>query len=113
MLEELKVVLDEINIGKGRVQALRDMSKRIEIPDVSSFVQGLIQAERMGTPVAEAFTIISEDSRYRRLQRGERQAYKSPLKILIPLIFCILPTVLIIVAGPIFIRFMQGGFPKF
>jgi len=110
MLEELKTVLDEVNIGKSRVQALKDMSKRLSIPDVSSFVQGIIQAERMGTPVAEAFNIISEDSRYRRLQRGERQAMKAPLKILIPLIFFILPAVMIIVGGPILIRFLKGDF---
>ncbi len=110
MLDELKIVMDEINIGKSRVQALKDMSRRLNIPDVSSFVQGIIQAERMGTPVAEAFTIISEDSRYRRLQRGERMALKAPIKILLPLIFFILPAVMIIVGGPILIRFLQGGF---
>jgi tight adherence protein C len=96
-------------LGKPRVEALRDMSRRLNIPDVTSFVRTLVQADRMGTPVEEAFRILSEDTRMRRFHRGERQAMKAPLKMLIPLIFCILPVILIIVAGPILIRFMKEG----
>jgi tight adherence protein C len=109
MIEELVLVLKEINVGKPRVEALRDMAKRLDIPDVTSFVRTLIQADRMGTPVEEAFRILSEDSRMRRFHRGERQAMKAPLKMLIPLIFCILPVILIIVAGPILIKFIKEG----
>jgi pilus assembly protein TadC len=109
MIEELTVVLKEINVGKPRVEALRDMSRRLNIPDVTSFVRTLVQADRMGTPVEEAFRILSEDTRMRRFHRGERQAMKAPLKMLIPLIFCILPVILIIVAGPIIIKFTQEG----
>jgi len=109
MIEELIMVLKEINVGKPRTEALRDMARRLEIPDVSSFVRTLIQADRMGTPVEEAFKILSEDSRMRRFHRGERQAMKAPLKMLIPLIFCILPVILIVVAGPILIKFIKQG----
>lgn len=107
MIQELKTVLDEINIGKSRTEALRDMAKRLDIPDVTSFVRTLVQADRMGTPVEEAFVILSDDSRTRRFQRGRRAALKAPIKMLIPLIFCIMPIVMIIVAGPIFIRFFS------
>lgn len=109
MIEELILVLKEINLGKPRVEALRDMSRRLNIPDVTSFVRTLVQADRMGTPVEEAFRILSEDTRMRRFHRGERQAMKAPIKMLVPLIFCILPVILIIVAGPILIRFMKEG----
>lgn len=109
MIEELTLVLKEINVGKPRIEALRDMAKRVDIPDVTSFVRILVQADRMGTPVEETFRILSEDTRMRRFHRGERQAMKAPLKMLIPLIFCILPVILIIVAGPILIRFIRGG----
>lgn len=108
LIEELSVVLREINVGKSRNEALRDMSKRLQIPDVTSFVRTLVQADRMGTPVEEAFRILSEDTRMRRFHRGERQAMKAPLKMLIPLVFFILPVILIIVAGPILIRFTSG-----
>jgi tight adherence protein C len=109
MLDELAFVLEEIKWGKPRTQALRDMSKRLGIPEVSSFVQTLVQAERMGTPVAEAFGILSEDTRLQRFHRGERIAMQAPIKILIPLIFCILPVIAIVIGGPIFLQFMQGG----
>ncbi len=109
MIEELILVLKEINVGKPRIEALRGMSKRVDIPDVTSFVRILVQADRMGTPVEETFRILSEDTRMRRFHRGERQAMKAPLKMLIPLIFCILPVILIIVAGPILIRFIKEG----
>jgi len=109
MVEELSFVLEEIRWGKPRTQALKDMAKRLSIPEVSSFVQTLVQAERMGTPVAEAFTILSEDTRLQRFHRGERIAMQAPIKILIPLIFCILPVIAIIIGGPIFLQFTQGG----
>ncbi|MFA5411450.1 MAG: type II secretion system F family protein [Candidatus Omnitrophota bacterium] len=106
MLEELAFVLEEIKWGKSRTQALKDMSRRLNIPEVSSFVQTLVLAERMGTPVAEAFAILSEDTRLQRFHRGERIALQAPMKILIPLIFCILPVIVIIIGGPIFLDFM-------
>jgi len=112
IIEELAFVLEEIKWGKPRTQALKDMAKRLNIPEVSSFVQTLVQAERMGTPVAEAFTILSEDTRLQRFHRGERFAMQAPIKILIPLIFCILPVIAIVVGGPIFLQFTQGGLLK-
>ena len=107
--EELTLVLEEIKWGKPRIQALKDMSRRLDIPEISSFVQTIIQAERMGTPVAEAFTILSEDTRMQRFHRGERIALQAPIKILIPLIFFIMPVIGIVIGGPILLQFMSGG----
>lgn len=107
MLEELSFVLEEIKWGKARTQALKDMSRRLNIPEISSFVQTLVLAERMGTPVAEAFNILSEDTRKQRFNRGERIALQAPIKILGPLIFCILPVIGIIIAGPIILDFVN------
>lgn len=109
MTEELSFVLEEIKWGKPRIQALKEMSRRLDIPEMSSFVQTIIQAERMGTPVAEAFTILSEDARAQRFHRGERIALQAPIKILLPLIFFIMPVIGIVIGGPILISFMQGG----
>lgn len=108
-IEELKKVIDQVTLGKSKTEALRSMSLKLRIPDVSSFTRTLIQAERMGTPVSEAFTILAEDVRMRRFQRGEKTALTAPLKILIPLIFCILPVIGIVIGGPILLEFMQGG----
>ena len=113
LTEELGFILEEIKWGKPRVQALRDMSKRLNVPEVSSFVQTLVQAERMGTPISEAFMILSEDTRMMRFQKGERLALQAPIKILFPLVFCILPVIAIIIGAPILLKFMSGGLMKF
>ncbi|MFA5092506.1 MAG: type II secretion system F family protein [Candidatus Omnitrophota bacterium] len=110
MTEELAFVLEEVKWGKSRVQALKDMARRINVSEMSSFVQTIIQAERMGTPVAEAFAILSEDARAQRFHRGERIALQAPIKILLPLIFFIMPVIGIVIGGPILLQFMSGGF---
>jgi len=112
LIEEFAFLLEEIKWGKPRAQALKDMAKRLNIPEISSFVQTIVQAERMGTPVSEAFVNLSEDTRMQRFHRGERIAMQAPIKILIPLIFCILPVIAIIIGGPILLQFTQGGMLK-
>jgi len=112
LIEEFSFMLEEIKWGKPRSQALKDMSRRLNLTEVNSLVLTLAQAERMGTPVAEAFSILSEDSRAQRFHRGERIALKAPIKILIPLIFCILPVIGIVVGAPILLEFMKGDFTE-
>lgn len=107
-IEQLSVVLSEIKIGKSRADALKDMAARLKLSDIASFSRLIVQAERMGTSIEEAFKNLSDDTRNRRFQAGERFAIKASLKILFPLIFCILPAIMIIVAGPIIIKFTQG-----
>jgi tight adherence protein C len=106
LIEELAVVLEEIKWGKPRTEALRDMSRRLNVPEVNSFVRTIVHAERMGTPVAEAFAVLSEDMRLQRFRIGERFALKAPIKILFPLIFFILPVIGIIIIGPVFLQFV-------
>lgn len=108
-LEELSLMLHEIKVGKPRRDALKDLSRRINSPDVTAFARTLIQADRMGTPIAEALAILSEDTRERFFRRAERSALQTPMKMLIPLIFFILPVVGVIVGGPIAIQFMGGN----
>jgi len=108
-IEELGLMLQEVKVGKPRREALRDLSKRLNSPDVTAFARTLIQADRMGTPIAEALNILSEDTRERFFRRAERAALQSPMKMLIPLIFFILPVVGVIVGGPIAIQFMSGS----
>jgi len=108
-IEQLGVVLKEIRVGKNRSQALKEMAERLRLSEVSSFVRTAIQAERMGTSIEEALRNLSGDTREMRFQIGERYAIKASLKILFPLLFCILPVILIVVAGPIIIKFTQGG----
>ncbi len=107
-IEQLGMILSEVQVGKPRAEALREWAKRLQLADISSFSRVIVQAERMGTPVEEAFKNLSDDTRDRRFQNGERFAIKASLKILFPLVFCILPAIMIIVAGPIIIKFSQG-----
>ncbi len=107
--QELRNMMQEINVGKPRRDALRDMAHKYELPDLSTFSRTLIQADRMGTSVSEALNILSEDMRETRFRRGEAMALKAPLKMLVPLLFCIFPVVAILVAGPIFLDFFHNN----
>ncbi len=109
IMNELAIMMQEINVGKPRREALRSFSKKYELPDISTFARTLIQADRMGTSVSEALNILSEDMREARLRRGEAVALKAPLKMLIPLLLFIFPVVGILVAGPIFLEFFQNN----
>lgn len=113
LIEELSIVLQEIRLGKRRFEALKALARRVNVPEASSFVRTLVQADRMGTPIAEVLGVHSEDIRFERFMRAERAALKAPIKILIPLILCIMPCVALIVGAPIFLQFMrQNPFGK-
>lgn len=107
MISELNVLLQEINVGKTRRDALRDMAAKYEIPEMASFSRTLIQADKMGTSVSEALNRLSEDMRLARFRRGEQLAMKAPLKLLVPLLLFIFPVVGVLVAGPIFLQFIE------
>jgi tight adherence protein C len=109
IIDELRNMMQEINVGKPRRDALRDLAKKYELPDLSTFARTLIQADRMGTSVIEALNILSEDMREARFRRGEAMALKAPLKMLVPLLFFIFPVVAILVAGPVFLDFFQNN----
>lgn len=109
MIRELDNIFQEISVGKPRREALRDMAKKYELPDLSTFARTLIQADKMGTSVSEALNILSEDMRQARYRRGEAMALKAPLKMLVPLLFCIFPVVFILVGAPIFLDFIMNN----
>lgn len=113
LVEELKVMVREIQMGLSRRDALKNLAARVKAPEVNSFVRTLLQADRMGTPITSALKMHAEELRDIRFQRGEEMALKAPIKLLFPLLFFILPVVLIIVAGPIIIQFNSGGLTKF
>ncbi len=109
MADELNTILQEINVGKTRRDAIRDLAARYELPDLSTFARTLIQADKMGTSVSEALNILSEDMRLSRYRRGEQMALKAPLKMLVPLLLFIFPVVGILVAGPILLDFIENN----
>ncbi len=109
MVDELNTVLQEINVGKTRRDAIKDLAAKYELPDLSTFARTLIQADKMGTSVTEALNILSEDMRLARYRRGETLALKAPMKMLVPLLVFIFPVVGILVAGPILLDFMENN----
>ncbi|MEW6717757.1 MAG: type II secretion system F family protein [Chloroflexota bacterium] len=92
--------LQEIQLGKLRREALRDMEKRLGVPELTSFVAAVIQSEQLGVSMASVLRIQSEQMRVRRRQLAEEEAHKAPLKMLLPMAGCIFPTILIILMGP-------------
>lgn len=107
MVDQLNTVLQEINVGKPRRDALRDLAQRFNLSDLSTFSRTLIMADKMGTSMTDALNSLSIDMRYARFRRGEAAAMKAPLKLLVPLIFCIFPVVGILVMGPILLNFIK------
>jgi len=100
MAAECSRVLQEMQFGKSRVEALRALSERTTVTQLRTFVTALVQASELGVPVATVLREQAKDMRMRRRQRAEEQAQKVPVKILFPLIFCLFPALFVIVIGP-------------
>jgi tight adherence protein C len=93
-------LLNEMRVGQARKDALRDLAARMDVPDVTSFVAALIQADQLGISIAKVLRIQSEQMRIKRRQRAEEKAQKAPVKMLFPMTFLIFPTILIVILGP-------------
>lgn len=93
-------VIQEIRLGKLRREALRDMASRMDMPDVTSFVAAIIQAEQLGVSIAKVLRVQSDQMRIRRRQRAEELAHQAPIKMLFPMAFLIFPTMYIVLLGP-------------
>jgi tight adherence protein C len=93
-------VLQEMQIGKGRSDALRALGERTTIPELRGFVGAMVQADAFGIAVANVLRAQAKEMRIKRYQRAEEEAQKVPVKILFPLIFFILPALFVVVLGP-------------
>jgi tight adherence protein C len=105
--EELLRVIREIQIGKTRREALRDMSRRVDLMDVRTVINALVQADELGVSISSVLRIQADQSRQRRFERAEKLANEAPVKMLFPLLFFIFPAVFIILLGPIVTRLIQ------
>ena len=97
---EFNQVLNEIRLGRPRLEALDDMGRRNKVEELNNFLQAIIQSEQLGVGIANVLRIQSEEIRRRRRQRAEEQGQKAPIKMLIPMIGCIFPTLFIVLLGP-------------
>jgi tight adherence protein C len=106
--DELRRVLDQISLGVPRGQAWRRLVERLPIPELSAFVAALIQAEQMGTGIAQVLRAQSDALRLRRSLTIREVAAKMPVKMLFPMIFFIFPSVFIVVLGPGGLKIMHA-----
>src|SRR5437764_506221 len=109
LCDELSVMLRELKLGKTREEALRNLAPRVEVTSLTTFVQALIHADRMGTPLGKVLRILSTDMRVTRTQRAEKLANEAPVKLLFPLIACIFPTIFLMLFGPIAYEILFAG----
>lgn len=93
-------VIYEMQLGKSRRQSLKDMSERIDVPDVTSFIAAILQAEQLGVGIGKVLRIQSEQMRVRRRQRAEEKAQQAPVKMTFPLVFLIFPSIFVVLLGP-------------
>lgn len=108
--EELLRMTKEIQVGSSRAAALKQMSDRVDQPDLRSVVSALVQAEELGVSIGSMLRIQSEQLRAKRFDRAERSAAEAPVKMLGPLMLCIFPAVFLILLGPIVSQAMKGLF---
>tara|TARA_B100000674_G_C37935468_1_gene960038 strand:+ start:1263 stop:2135 length:873 start_codon:yes stop_codon:yes gene_type:complete len=104
---EFSILMRDLRSGVTRSDALQRMSDRLNIADVTSFVNSMIQAERMGASMAKTLRLQSEQRRNERFQRAEKQAMQAPVKLIFPLIVFIFPVTFMILAFPIVMKFLN------
>jgi tight adherence protein C len=97
---EMSRVLQEMRIGRSRVEALRALAGRTTVPELRGFATAVIQASELGVPVAQVLREQAREMRVKRRQWAEEKAQKIPIKILFPTLFCLFPALFIVVLGP-------------
>jgi tight adherence protein C len=106
---EFGVVLRDLRAGIGRANALKRLAERLDIPELSSFVNAVVQAEKMGSSLAQTLKIQAEQRRQERFQRAEKKAMEAPVKLIGPLVLFVFPTTFIVLAFPIVMKFLGEG----
>lgn len=107
MADELGLTLREIRLGKGRNEALVDMGDRIGVEELKSFVTAVTYIARLGGSLVDVIRIQAQAMRIKRRQRAEEKAMKTPVKIMIPLVLFIFPSMFIVILGPAAITMIE------
>ena len=107
LADELIRTLQEIKVGVPRNRALRNLVDRTDVGELRHFVFAIIQAETYGIPIADTLRVQSSELRDKRRQAAEERALKLPVKLVFPLLFCIFPTIFVVLVGPAAIRIVR------
>jgi tight adherence protein C len=113
LAKELHRAIQEMQLGTSRAQALRNIGERSTSPDLRSFVLAMVQADVFGISIAKVLQVQAHEMRVKRRQRAEERAMKIPVKIVFPLIFCIFPSLFVVLVGPAAIRIYEALFVAF
>jgi tight adherence protein C len=108
--EELYRVVQEMQLGKSRSDALRDLSDRTNVDDLRSFIAAMVQADALGVPIVKVLQVQAKEIRIRRRQRIEEQAQKLPVKIVFPVVLTIFPALFVVLLGPAAIQIYRDLF---
>jgi tight adherence protein C len=99
----------EVQAGKGRKEAFRDLAARVDIEDLTVFVAAMIQADQLGIGISQVLKAQSEELRIKRRQRAEERAHQAPIKMLFPLIGLMFPALFIVILGPAVPELLKFG----
>ncbi len=106
--EEFQKVLREIQLGRPRKDALKSMSERVNLTEITSLVNAILQTDQLGVGIANVLRLHADMIRDKRQQYIEELAMKAPIKMLIPLVFFIFPSIFIVLLGPAFLNIMRA-----
>lgn len=104
LAEELSRMLREVAMGKMRREALLEMTDRLGVDELTSFINAIIQAEQLGVGIAQVLRVQADQMRTRRRQRAEKTAHEAPIKMIFPLVLFIFPAFMLVILGPAGIR---------
>jgi tight adherence protein C len=114
LVDEFGLVLHEMRIGESRSEALKNLSERVDVPEVSQFCRAIIQADQLGIALSRILRVQSHDMRVRRQLAAEEKAMKAPVKMLFPTVLFVFPSMFVVALGPAALNLMQtfsGGAP--
>jgi tight adherence protein C len=107
LVDEFALMLNEVRVGETRSTALRKMTERVDAMELSNFVRAVIQADQLGISLARILRVQAADTRLRRQAAAEEKAMKAPIKMLLPTVFFIFPSMFIVILGPALLNIMS------
>ncbi|MGI5900046.1 MAG: type II secretion system F family protein [Christensenellales bacterium] len=107
LIDEFNIVLTEIQLGKPRRVALRNLVDRSPVEELSTFLTAMIQAEQLGIPIRNVMLSQSQQLRTKRRQIAEEKAMKAPVEMLLPLVIFVFPVLIIILLGPTILQLIE------